>query len=290
MLKLGEVSNKLPLAKMSDGQKQKIKLLCFLASKPSIIILDEFTTALDKSSSLELYSFFNNYVKNKYLLFCSITVCVCFALGYILLASLDKITHPSIEELYNSIFTVYTEFGMLIFPVLTIQLFSNDYKNKNILFYKLLGYGWLKFFLSKAIVSLVFLGVPTYLGIVIVSIVYQKFVYVGVMLFYFTCVLVYEVFLTCLWGFLLKNMMAGYVVNFVYWPFSLIMSSINSKLFYLAYYDAANRTYKNFMEYLKNQNSSYLSIGEDLVYSVGVITVVLAIVFVFRKRWERNGI
>lgn len=229
-------------------------------------------------------------IKNKYLLFCSITVCVCFVLGYILLASLDKITHPSIEELYNSIFTVYTEFGMLIFPVLTIQLFSNDYKNKNILFYKLFDYGWLRFFLSKAIVSLVFLGAPTYLGIIIVSITYGKFTHIGVMLFYFTCVLVYEVFLTCLWGFLFKNMMAGYVVNFVYWLLSLIMSSINNKLFYLAYYDAANKTYKNLMEYLKNQDSSYLSIWGNLIYSIGVITVVLAIVSVFRKRWERNGI
>lgn len=63
LLKLENVSDKLSLAKMSDGQKQKIKLLCFLASKPNIIILDEFTTALDKSSSLDLYSFFNEYVK-----------------------------------------------------------------------------------------------------------------------------------------------------------------------------------------------------------------------------------
>ena len=49
-------------------------------------------------------------IKNKYYIFCSITVGICFLLGYILLASLDKITSPTIEELYNSIYTVYTEF------------------------------------------------------------------------------------------------------------------------------------------------------------------------------------
>lgn len=63
LLKIDNISDKLPLAKMSDGQKQKVKLLCFLASKPKIIILDEFTNALDKSSSLDLYSFLNKYIK-----------------------------------------------------------------------------------------------------------------------------------------------------------------------------------------------------------------------------------
>ena len=63
LLKIDNISDKLSLAKMSDGQKQKVKLLCFLASKPKIIILDEFTTALDKSSSLDLYAFLNEYIK-----------------------------------------------------------------------------------------------------------------------------------------------------------------------------------------------------------------------------------
>ncbi len=48
-------------------------------------------------------------IKNKYYIFCFITTAICFWLGYILLASLDKITNPTIAELYNSIYTVYTE-------------------------------------------------------------------------------------------------------------------------------------------------------------------------------------
>lgn len=92
-------------------------------------------------------------IRNKYWVFCIITVGICFFLGYFLLASLDKITHPSVQELYNSIYTVYTEFGMLIFPVLILQTFSSDYKNKNILFYKLLGYNWLRYFSGKLLIN-----------------------------------------------------------------------------------------------------------------------------------------
>lgn len=50
---------------LSDGQKQKMKLFFFLASEPNLIILDEFTNALDKQSSIEIYSFLNNYVLEK---------------------------------------------------------------------------------------------------------------------------------------------------------------------------------------------------------------------------------
>lgn len=52
------------LENLSDGQKQKIKLLFFISNNPKIIILDEFTAALDKKTSIEIYKFLNDYVKN----------------------------------------------------------------------------------------------------------------------------------------------------------------------------------------------------------------------------------
>lgn len=62
LLNLNVIPQKLKIRKMSDGQKQKIKLLCFLLPLPKIIILDEFTSALDKSSTLEIYNFMNDFV------------------------------------------------------------------------------------------------------------------------------------------------------------------------------------------------------------------------------------
>ena len=43
LLKLSQVPGNLAIKKMSDGQKQKIKLLAFLSANPKVIILDEFT-------------------------------------------------------------------------------------------------------------------------------------------------------------------------------------------------------------------------------------------------------
>ncbi len=62
LLNLELIDNKLHINKMSDGQKQKIKLLSFLVPKPEIIILDEFTSAIDKSSCMGIYNFLEEYI------------------------------------------------------------------------------------------------------------------------------------------------------------------------------------------------------------------------------------
>lgn len=229
-------------------------------------------------------------IKNKYYIFCSITVGICFLLGYILLASLDKITNPTITELYNSIYTVYTEFGMLIFPVLIIQTFSNDYKNRNILFYKVMGYNWFRYFIEKVILNFLFISIPTILALLVVSIIYMDFSYLSVMIAYFESVLCFQVLLECLWGFLFKNMMVGYMVNFGYWLFSIVFATANANLSFFARYDAANSTYLKLGKYFNTGNTEYLTIGENICYSIVVFLVVVCIVYGYRRRWEKNGI
>lgn len=73
LLRLEDISNKLNIKKMSDGQKQKIKILFFLSLNPDVIILDEFTSSLDRKSSNDLYNFMNEYVKSKDLTVINIT-------------------------------------------------------------------------------------------------------------------------------------------------------------------------------------------------------------------------
>ncbi len=73
LLNLENISRKIRIRKLSDGQRQKIKLLCFLITNPKIVIFDEFTSALDKSSSLELYKFVNEYTKLQSIICINIT-------------------------------------------------------------------------------------------------------------------------------------------------------------------------------------------------------------------------
>lgn len=63
ILNISNIDEKIILKKLSDGQRQKIKILVFLLFDKDIIILDEVTNALDKTTSNEIYELFNDYIK-----------------------------------------------------------------------------------------------------------------------------------------------------------------------------------------------------------------------------------
>lgn len=66
MLGLDKIDNKIKISKLSDGQKQKIKLLVFFLFEKEIIILDEISNALDRKSVNEIYSFLTQFLlKNR---------------------------------------------------------------------------------------------------------------------------------------------------------------------------------------------------------------------------------
>ena len=229
-------------------------------------------------------------IKNHFFLFYLLTVAICFVLGYVLLVSLDKISNPTISELYVSIYTVITQFGMLIFPVLIIQSFVSDYKNKNILFYKLMGYNWLRYFLTKIAVILAWMSIIVFGGVIGISIVYQDFSYTLATLFYFESAIIYEILLASMWGFLFKSVIGAYVVNLAFWLFSMVASIANPKLSFLVRYDASNPVFIKFNQYFNTRNSDYLMIQENILYSIALFATVLCIIFIFRRRWEKNGI
>ena len=62
ILNISNIGEKIILKKLSDGQRQKIKILVFLLFDKDIIILDEVTNALDKTTSNEIYGLFNDYI------------------------------------------------------------------------------------------------------------------------------------------------------------------------------------------------------------------------------------
>ena len=73
LLNLNIVKENLILKKLSDGQKQKIKILAFFVTNPHLIILDEFSSAIDKKSLLDIYSFLNDYVRKNDVIILNIT-------------------------------------------------------------------------------------------------------------------------------------------------------------------------------------------------------------------------
>ena len=63
LLNINQISKTVKLKQLSDGQKQKVKLLVLLSLDKHIIILDEITNALDKKSVDEINVFLQNYIQ-----------------------------------------------------------------------------------------------------------------------------------------------------------------------------------------------------------------------------------
>jgi len=64
VLNTTNIDDKIVLKKLSDGQRQKIKIMVFLLFDGDIVILDEVTNALDKKTANEICTFFNQYIFN----------------------------------------------------------------------------------------------------------------------------------------------------------------------------------------------------------------------------------
>lgn len=72
-LNISSIPRNNKIKNLSDGQRQKLKLLFFLSTRPEVVILDEFTNALDQKSCLDIYHFFNSYIQTESITIINIT-------------------------------------------------------------------------------------------------------------------------------------------------------------------------------------------------------------------------
>lgn len=63
MLNIGNINENILIKNLSDGQKQKLKLISFFLENKDIIILDEITNSLDKTTVNEIHQFLISYME-----------------------------------------------------------------------------------------------------------------------------------------------------------------------------------------------------------------------------------
>jgi len=61
LLNIENIPSNILIKNLSDGQKQKLKLVSFLLENKEMIILDEITNSLDKTTVNEIHQFLNIY-------------------------------------------------------------------------------------------------------------------------------------------------------------------------------------------------------------------------------------
>lgn len=231
---------------------------------------------------------------NFYIYFSSVNI-LNLVLGYILLGTVDDIKNPSFELMVESVYTVYTQFGILIFSVFIIMQYYIDYKEKNICFYRTLGYSVGHYWLSK----IGMLIIATILGSAIVSLIicvaYTRLVELHIVFFKIESVMIYYVLISSILGFVFDNFLTAFFVNIFLWISGIVLSSASTSSFmqYFAYYDASNTNSKKFIFCIEGKYEKIellYNILEGYLYDAIIFILCLLLVFCLSRRWIKNGI
>lgn len=232
---------------------------------------------------------FKRSLNNKSFLFCFLTVLLSFVLGYILLVSIDKIENVTIQQLFYSVYTVFVQLGMMIYSIIIIYFINSDYKEKNILFYKILDVNYRNYFLSKVIILILWYTVSIIIMTTITCLSYNDFSYFFTILSYLENSILYTILIVSMLSFLFKNMLVVFCTNFFLWIMSIVILTILPKFKYIAYFDASNEVYINLGKYLEAGNVNWSTVNLWL-YNLIIFILVFLVINVFSKRWIKNGV
>lgn len=194
-------------------------------------------------------------IRNKLILILCLINILCVILGYILLVTIDGYESVSYAQLLESVYTVYTQFGTLLFSAFIIMQFYIDNKEKNVLFYKALNYSAVRYFTEKILAMIISSAIGTLFGVLLISIVYQSWDLTIVMFVKIECVIIYYIEIASVISFVVGGYIAAFATNFFIWIVGIVVSPISTWTSLFAYYDASTSDYKKCISFLEGSRS-----------------------------------
>ena len=152
------------------------------------------------------------------------------------MVSIDKIkiNDITLNVLFQSVYTVFTQFGMLILPIIVIYSFNIDYKEKNILFYQLLDINEITYFLTKVGVLIFWFSLYIFIFNTLTCILYKDFSKFMIMFAYYENVVIFYVLIVSCIAFLFNNLISSFCLNLFLWISSIVASTVSeSRIFSL---------------------------------------------------------
>lgn len=214
-------------------------------------------------------------------------------LGLILPITIDNIAISSLsyDLAVESVYTVYTQFGIFIFSPIIINFISDDYKEKTIYFYHKLGYSPLSYYLTKVISLVILLIITTLSSSLLLSLIFANYSILLAVFLKLLAVSSLFAILSSLFAFIFNSFVKAFIANFIFWLIGNLLSAGGGFLEFFSYYDAANTNYKNFIDFLSDKGINIFSLlAKDYLYDFFILIISLILVFAFRKVWKKNGI
>jgi len=229
---------------------------------------------------------------NKVFLFLALIFVLSFLIGWYLPIGIEKVEKLDYRDYLFSTYTVFTQFGFLMFSFIIAFFVNKEYSNKTILFYRLLNYNSVKFFLNKIYVLIVESVLLVMIMLTIVSVVYQNFSLFPLMMFLLTTVVAQYIIIIGLISFLSRNILLSIGLSIAYWILTCVLVSNSSSLSFLAIFDASNKLYAHVDHVFKTGNDFISSSNSLLIISYIGCLLLLSIVIstLTNRRWLKLGI
>lgn len=231
-------------------------------------------------------------IRNKTFLYILSSVFLSYVLGYILPIGIDKVNQLSVADFYFSTYTVFTQFGFLIFGFVIVYFFNKDFSDQTILLAYFYGYHSLKFLFTKISV----LVLEFIFSIMILNMLVATIFHVNVFYFLFSTILFsliifqYTLIISTI-SILYSNLLVSIGVSLFYWLLTIILVSVGGMFKIAAIFDASNSLY-SIVEKVFSAGKIF-DILDFLVIIPYMLILILASVFigiVSQKRWVKNAL
>ncbi|NST12720.1 peptide ABC transporter permease [Enterococcus faecalis] len=215
-----------------------------------------------------------------------------FAMGWILPIGIDKVTRLSYREYLFSTYTVFTQFGFLMFSFLVSFFINKEYSGKTILFYRMMNTNSLTFYIKKVLTLTVETLGSILVLLFIVSFIFMDFSVILQMFFLLSMISIQYILIVALISFLSANVLLSIGFSILYWITTVLFVAIGGFLRFFAIFDASNELYLNVQNFLEGSENS-ISFDHNLLiilYIIVLTVIALAIARVNIKRWLRLGV
>ncbi|MBM9561419.1 ABC transporter permease [Limosilactobacillus fermentum] len=231
-------------------------------------------------------------VRNRTLLYIVSIVMLSYILGYILPVGIDKVSSLGLGDFYFSTYTVFTQFGFLIFGFVVVYFFNKDYSEKTILWNYFSGYQLVQYFYSKLSVLFIEFVISIFLANIIVCFIF------GFSIFYFlfstiafSIIVLQYLLIVGTISVIFSNMLISIGISLAYWIISIILVAVGGIFKYVAIFDASNSLYTKVTDIMVKGNiQDFSPFYVILPYIIVLFIINYVYIKNFTRRWLKNGV
>lgn len=237
---------------------------------------------------LELYK----SIRNKTFVYILSSVLLSYVLGYVLPVGIDKVSKLSIGDFYFSTYTVFTQFGFLIFGFVIVYFVNKDFSDQTILLTYFYGYNSLKFLFTKiSVLILEFIFSIIISNIMIATIFHFTVFYFLFSTILFSLIVFQYILIVGTISILYSNLLVSIGVSLFYWLITIILVAVGGIFKIAAIFDASNSLY-SIVEKVLSDGKIFGILDFFVIIPYMLILILASVVIgtVSQKRWIKNAL